>query len=1516
MEEKHILGLDLGTNSIGWAIVGQKTDEQGNKVLCGIRAAGSRIIPMDAEVMGDFEKGNTQSQTKVRTAFRSIRHLRERSLLRRERLHRVLHIMGFLPDHYDAMIDRYGKFLTGTEGKLPWVKDDTGHYTFLFKDSYQEMLEQFRTACPDWLKQGAKVPYDWTIYYLRKKALTQPVSKYELAWILLNFNAKRGYYQLRGDDDAMTADTSEKKKREEYVKERVVSVECTGEKRGKGFWYDVRLENGMVSRCTFSEAPDWVGQVKEFVVTTTLDANGNPVKDKEGQVKRSFHMPKKDDWGLVKVRTQNDIDASGKTVGAFIFDAILGNPKQKIRGQLVRTIERKYYKEELSRILKVQRQYIPELTDDALYTEVIGALYPSNDAYRNSIAQKGFVYLLIDDILFYHRPLKSKKSLIDECTYESHTYTDPETGEQKKVSLKCIAKSHPLYQEFRLWQFVGNMRIYQRQKEVNGRMMLDADVTSEFLPDEDSRVQLFDYLNDLKEINQEKLIKNHFKVKVPRGQELPYRWNYVDKDYPCNYTRAMLLTYLAKAGVGADFLTHERELELWHLLYSISDAEELHKALVKYGVRHGLPAAFAACFVKFPAFKKEYGAYSAKAIKRLLPLMRMGRYWSKDAIDSCTMLRINRIIDGEVDDNISVRTREKAIALTQVEHFRALPLWLACYVVYNRHSEAESTERWTCPEDIDRFLNKEFKQYSLRNPIVEQVVTETMRVVRDIWRAYGHIDEIHLEMGRDLKAPADKRKKMSDNMLRNENRNLRVKAMLMELMNPGSGVDNVRPWSQTQQEKMRIYEEGALEADADIEDDIKDIMQRLAASDAGKRPTPSEIKRYTLWLEQRYRSPYTGQTIPIARLFTTDYEIEHVIPQSKYFDDSMSNKVICEAEVNKLKDNQLAYEFIKNHGGEKVTLNGGKVVTILYESAYKQLVQDGYRSNPVKMKKLLMDDVPDGFIERQLNDSRYISRYVKGLLSRIVREENEQEATSKHLVTCSGSVTDRLKHDWGIMGVWNDVIMPRFERMQEIDPQHQYVYTNKEGHKVPDVPMDMQRGFSKKRIDHRHHAMDAIVIACATRDHVNLISNEAALTCNNANRHQLQHKLRRMEEVTMPTGKKRMVPKEFLMPWPSFCADVRQTLEGIVVSFKQNIRVINKTSNRYQKYVNGKKVFVHQVAGCSWAIRKALHKDTVHGLVNLQRKRCIPLKEAMMQPERIVDKDLRSKVRELRLLGNTDKQVVDYFKTHTEVWPGLNLRKIEVYYYSNESDDRYYATRKAIDISFTEDVIRDSIADGGIRNILLRHLQEYGHGDPKVAFSPEGIEFMNANLTALNGGHPHQPIYKVRKFEKANKFAVGSRGNKAEKYVEAAKGTNLFFAIYERKALDKKTGMEVVEREFRTIALNEAIDRLKQGMPVDSEATYILSPNDLVYVPTEEELKQGRLEGILRGSRLYKMVSCSGTKCHFLPQCVANVIVTKQEFLSENKIQDAITGESIKRVGVPIKVDRLGRIVSIGVHKQ
>lgn len=1497
---KKILGLDLGTNSIGWAVVNtdETAREDGSTTLqpTGISAAGSRIIPISADILGEFDKGNSVSQTAERTSKRMARRIRERNILRRERLLRVLKLAGFLPTHFAEQIDRYGKFIGDDEPKLAWKKNDEGKFEFVFQDSFNEMLRDFAAEQNGLVVSGKKIPYDWTIYYLRKKALTQAISKEELAWILLQFNQKRGYYQLRGEEQEEQPD-----KKVEYLAQKVVAVEATDEKKGDEVWYNVHLENGMVYRRTSRIPLDWVGKEKEFIVTTDFEKDGTPKKDKDGNIKRSFRMPKDDDWTLLKKKTEHDINASQKTIGCYIYDSLLKNPDQKIIGKLVRTVERNFYKKELAQILEVQAELIPELKDADLYRACVEELYPNNAAHRNTIAKPNFANLFINDILFYQRPLKSKKSLIRDCPYEFYKDKDGNVH-----TVKCIAKSNPWFQEFRLWQFLHNLNIYALDDDNPKSAQLSIWASPRINVNE-RLDELFDYLNDKEKISQDTVLK-FFKADSKK-----YRWNYPeDKEYPGNETRAQIIKCLKNANLDINTLDKQTEYALWHLLYSISDKAELNKALKSFAKKHGFDEdTFAESFIKAKPFKNDYGSYSEKAIKKLLPLMRAGKHWHGNDIAPDLRTRIDKIINGEYDETIKDRVRDKAFKLDDISKFQGLPTWLACYIVYDRHSESKETDKWTSPDDIDTYL-RGFKQHSLRNPIVEQVITETLRTVRDIWRQEGNIDEIHIELGREMKNPADKRKAMSERIQQNENTNLRIKALLTEFKE--LGIENVRPYSPSQQDILRIYEENALDnlTKDDEEYEFVTKMSRTA------QPTKSEITRYKLWLEQKYRSPYTGEIIPLARLFTDDYQIEHVIPQARYFDDSFSNKVICEAEVNQLKNKQLGHEFIKNHGGQIVQLSQGKTVTIYKENDYIKFVKEHYAGNRTKMKKLLLEDIPDDFIERQLNDSRYISKVVKSLLSNIVREqlpngEYEEEAVSKNLISCNGAITDRLKKDWGINDIWNSIILPRFRRLNELTGKDVFTTNSAEGHEIPSMPLELQKGFNKKRIDHRHHAMDAIVIACTTRDHVNLLNNEAAHSKHNSNRYQLQRKLRRFEVATMSDGKEKEVAKEFLKPWNNFTADVKAALEGIVVSFKQNLRVINKTVNIYQHYKNGEKVLDRQEHGDSWAIRKSMHKDTVFGEVNLFRIKEVSMSEALKKPERIVNKDLKKKVKELMKAGRDAKYIKKYVEDNKDVWADVNIKKIAVYYFTNETNDRYFATRKPLDTSFNEKKIRESVTDTGIQKILLAHLSAK-EGSAELAFSPDGIDEMNRNIASLNDGKAHKPILKVRVYEKAEKFAVGQKGNKRAKFVEADKGTNLFYAFF-------KSGEK---RSYLTIPLNVIIDCQKKHknawrdnlhgylkdldykVAADGELLFVLSPNDLVYLPKEGET------GIDK-KRIYKFVSCTGNQGFFVMENVAKAIVDKVEFSPLNKAERAITGEMIKETCVPLKVDRLGNIIKVGI---
>jgi CRISPR-associated endonuclease Csn1 len=1151
--------------------------------------------------------------------------LRERQLLRRERLHRVLNVLDFLPEHYAKEIDfekRLGQFFDEKEPKLAWKKNDEDKFEFIFQNSFNEMVEDFKAN-----GQVLKIPYDWTIYYLRKKALSRKITKEELAWLILNFNQKRGYYQLRGENE-------EKTDVKEYVQSlKIVLIEKgdKDKKNDKKTWYTMTLENGWKYSATFTTEPNWLNSEKEFLVTEELDENGNIkiVKDKKTDItgkekRRITPLPSFDEIDLmsreqkdkiykkIKARTEITISNSGKTVGTYIYETLLQKPNQKIRGKLVRTIERKFYKDELIAILKKQVELQPELFTEEKYSDCIRELYRSNEDRQNELSGKSFVDLFVKDIIFYQRPLRSQKSSIGNCSLEfrnhkinkldekgnpiKDVFEKDKDGNDKIVKeyLKAVPKSNPYYQEFRVWQWLYNLKIYTREE--------DKDVTSDFIKGVDDLEKLFEFLMSKKEITNKDIIEHlleqnlkseieiQIKTLYPKlspekiqqkinaelnkqiKSELPkYRWNYVfdnskekeedkSKKYPCNETGTLIRTRLGKIeNIPSNFLKIidkkeveerkknektgkrektgkkivvslcTREYQLWHIIYSVTDKKEYEQALRNFAMKYSLEeSSFVENFKNFKPFKSEYGSFSEKAIKKLLPLMRLGKYWNENEISDNTKERANSIkkrlegileeqtIDNVADDDVQKRVLKSFLKFKNAEaesFIKGLQLYQASYLVYGRHSEAENAEQWKMSYDIQKYLY-DFRQHSLRNPIVEQVITETLRVVKDIWeynaeknnvqpvivydehkkkdvKSYPNIfSEIHIELGREMKNTAEDRAKITNSVLGNESTNLRIKKMLLEFSNDDdfrneTGENTVRPYSPTQQDILKIFEDDVLSKFSEQElknetfpnvgeKDAKNVFEISRKS----QPTKSEITLYKLWLEQKYRSPYTGQIIPLGKLFTPAYEIEHIIPQSRYFDDSFNNKVICEAEVNKLKDNKLGLEFIKAYYGQKVQI-GNKFVEIFTEAQYKEFVNEHYKNSNKKRKNLLLEEIPDKMIDRQLNDTRHISKFINKLLSNIVRSEtNDDGVNSTNLIPCTGQITSQLKRHWGLNDKWNELILPRFVRVNELTNTNSFTTQNKEGHIIPAIPLELSKGFQFKRIDHRHHALDALVIAC------------------------------------------------------------------------------------------------------------------------------------------------------------------------------------------------------------------------------------------------------------------------------------------------------------------------------------------------------------------------------------------------------------------------------------------------------
>ena len=1552
---KKILGLDLGTNSIGWALLENDFEEKEGKIV----GLGSRIIPLAQDILDKFGAGQSYSQTAERTNYRGKRRLYQRHRLRRERLHRVLNILGFLPAHYANAIDfdkHFGQFKEDYEVKLNYRKNNDGKFEFIFKDSFLEMVEEFKQMQPELFYKNkntkeAKLPYDWTIYYLRKKALSEKISKEELAWIILNFNSKRGYYQLRGEDKIKNEDEAKEKI---FVVLKVKDVIDSGEiikKSGKKL-YDVYFECGWKYDKQITKTENWIGKTKEFIVTTTIK--------KDGKIKRTFkNVDSEKDWPAIKAKIEQDIKSSGKKVGAYIYETLLNNPKQKIRGKLVQTIERKFYKEELEAILIEQMKYHDELKDKHIYAKCVDDLYPRNEIHNSILKQKGFKELIIDDIIFYQRPLKSKKSTIANCTYETRTYV--KDGIKYEQPLKGIPKSHPLFQEFRLWQWLKNLKIYQKERASNGIIKLDVEVTEELLPDDESRVMLFDFLKTKTEIDQNQFLK-YFSDKnlIPKQKKNApnYRWNYVeDKKYPCNETSASFLSRLKKVeGLNIkEFFTQEIELQLWHIIYSVKDKNQYDKTLKNFAVKNNIDKkSFFSVFEKYPPFKSAYGSYSEKALKKILPLMRMGKYWNENLIEKEVKDRVARIkerlevinydenvfkddrnnkLKSIVDDEIPKQLLKSFLPFKNKNHLEGLNTYQACYAVYERHSETSEITKWNTPTDIDTYLEN-FKQHSLRNPIVEQVITETLRTVRDIWQYYGNggkdfFDEIHIELGRDMKNPADKRKRISERIRENENTNQRIKALLQELITEGA-----KPFSPNHQEILKIYEEGVYQnPDADFykvsETEIENIRKKNS-------PSKTDIQKYKLWLEQGYRSPYTGKIIPLGKLFSTEYQIEHIIPQARYFDNSLSNKVICESEVNKLKGDKTAYEFINDSDVRIIDLGQKQNVKLLTIEQYEVHCKRYFSRNRIKLKKLLSKEIPEGFIERQLNDTRYISKFIKGLLSNIVREENEKEITSKNLIPVTGAITTKLKIDWGLNEIWNEIIQPRFERLNNLTNSKDFGdwdYQRDENGKILGkkffrlkIPDGLSKGFSKKRLDHRHHALDALVIACTTRKHIQYL--------NSLNNKNIKYTLQAGLFVKNDKGH---FTKQFAKPWNGFTVDAKKALEHTIISFKQNLRVINRTNNKYWKYekqIDGSfKKKLKEQEGKNFAIRKSMHTPLPYGEKEYSFT-ILEISKNIGKRKFIIDDEIKVKIEEL--LVQFDGKIGDVQKYLKKNPIMDNANKPIVFTVFNIKEKRYrkrqpiqkLSNRGQGGIKSSEQAIKfiNKVSDIVIRHDLLEHLKENNY-DIDKAFSIEGIEIFNSIRKI--------PVYKLPISEASTgKFALGKGHNTKVKFGEAESGTNLFFAIYWNEEKQK--------REFETIPLNNVIEHqiwraklskeeMKKEPIIPINQTkgrflFSLSPNDLVNIPTEEEMEYPHnvdFKNLTKEQfdRIYIVNDFSNITIYFTPNRLAKAIAPREVDLSVDKkgklkgsydIKTAtFNGTQIKEFCWKLGLDRLGNIINV-----
>lgn len=1647
---KKILGLDLGTNSIGWALIEINHE---NKIV-NIRGLGCRILSMDAREVNTFETGGKlKSPAAQKTMDKTNRKLNERFLLRRDRLHCVLNLLKILPSHYKESIDfetekgyRSGKFRKGVEEKLAYAKDTRGNFQFLFMDSYKEMEADFRRHNPSlfYKKQNGKetqIPFDWTLYYLRKKALTKEVSKEELAWIILSFNQKRGYTKTIGQDEKLRKegeiseefigkvksvteiDSNNESKLYEVVlvdvdnvdkeiysyieeskkqitaldelkeveqiskyddngnideketiytikeiRELLVTEVKYAEKKGD---YEIVLEPGWAKKQTLKYFPKWKDTVRAFIVKTNYDANGKRIL-KGADKGRNISAPKEEDWTLIKLKTETAIssfNAKNKTVGvaSYIYNELLKKPNQKIKGDLVTVIERKYYRSELAAIFKCQMATgkHPQLEDKELYQKAIQLLYPNNESHRNTIKDLGFAQLITEDVILYQRDLKSKKSLIADCAYEKENFTkiDRKTGKAFQEPLKAIHKANPLYQEFRIWQFIKRLKIIQLETKENEEVFVNQDISKSILTKE-AKENLFEYLNNKEFVTQPMLLK------YLRLSEKEYKWNY-DNEHkePCNETRYNCILRLKRIK-GFDwkrFLTSDTEYKIWHFFYSVKKQDEFKKGIYSLfeklltinqfslDYKNELVKNFSA----FGGYTNDYGTYSEKALKKLIPFLRIGKYWDAAVVEN-------------ILKNTNHQVKEKVLTKEgingEMSDFQGLWISSACYLVYHRYSEVGDLQYWHTPDDINNFLRNEFKQHSLNNPVVEKVLRETLQLVKDIWKHFGIknsegvyqklFDKIHIELGREMKQNAKEREKETKRNSENKKTNERIIELLKDLRKENEAV---RSKSQFQQEKLRILEDdllSSIEYDKDAtvyalkntnigisRKEIKDIIGKEIS-----KISKSDFERYKLWLDQRYQSPYTGEFIKLSDLFNREkYEIEHIFPQERITLNASYNKVICETEVNKAKKALTGYQFILNSKGtRKIRCSAhNKEVPILDADAYAGLIKSNF-TDKKKQEILLSKDIPEGFTNSQLNNARYISKMAMKLLSNLVREDGEDSFRSKNVLPVNGVITSKLKKDWQLNDAWNELIKPRFKRLNEITKSNLFGECEKiNGHDVfiNRMPHELNKTFDKKRIDHRHHAMDALVIALTTENHVNYLNN---ISSKDQKEDKFEPRIEIKNKITDTKSSDVGEKSRFFLPPAQEKKDseiikyqyifkdtlsdvfkdvVLNSLQNTIVSFKQKTRVIKQRTNKYQKRnADTGKIEVAKEANLNrkenYNVRQALHTSMPYGKRTYDFD-LFKIVDNLSKREQIIDINIKEQLNELfGQFGNK----VGLIQSHLKENPILDADKKPILVTAFKIETEKFRKRQPIaklsergqgGINSNEDAVKfiNKVGDFQLQQDLLLHLKNNGN-DIDIAFGPDGVNEFNSKRI--------KPVNRLPISEKGEKrFALGDSNYTRHKWVESEAGANLFCGFYANK--DGK-------RKFEVPTLKETIENLKQGndpcktkifdekMLEEYNLLFVLSPNDLVYVPTDAEIENSSLVDYQKLSteqisRIYKFTDGnSDNVMNFVPYYISKTLIDlkkdKYKALGLKELIFEEKGES--RRGITTKEKELVNEVGLG----
>lgn len=634
---KKILGLDLGTNSIGWALVNEaeNTAERSSIIKIGVR-----VNPLTVDELQNFKKGKSITTNAVRAQKRSMRRNLQRYKLRRQEPINVLTEAGFISN--ESILSEHGNKTT------------------------------FET------------------YRLRAKAATEQISLEEFARVLLMINKKRGYKSSRkakSDEEGTLIDGMEiaKKLYGENITpgELCLQLIKEGKKTLPNFYRsdlqdelnriwnfqkrfhplaltdeakeEIKGKNKPQTWAILAKYFEWKDMHTDYVTTESATKNKKIVgikRDTKGKDQKRENY----EWRMEALSQKMDLErlaivfqeingdihsSSGylgaigdrskllyfnnQTVGQYLMDLLDKDPNVSLKNTV---FYRQDYLDEFERIWKVQAKYHKELTDNLKHT-------------------------ICDIIIFYQRRLKSQKSLISICEFEQTEKEIIVDGKSRKITIgsRVIPRSSPLFQEFKIWQILNNIEV--TKKADNSKFYLtqeEKELLAEELSVNDklekSRILklLFKSPNkfdlNYKSIEGDKTsaaLYQAFNQILEMSGHKPLDFNQTAKDIKSTvkeiFTSLSWNTDILSFDSAAP-LDEQPYYKLWHLLYSFEgDNTRTGDGNLKEKIAQlcGFDKKYAQYLVNV-SLLTDYGSLSAKAVRKILPYLKEGNKYDVSCV--------------------------------------------------------------------------------------------------------------------------------------------------------------------------------------------------------------------------------------------------------------------------------------------------------------------------------------------------------------------------------------------------------------------------------------------------------------------------------------------------------------------------------------------------------------------------------------------------------------------------------------------------------------------------------------------------------------------------------------------------------------------------------------------------------------------------------------------------------------------------------------------------------------------